>query len=881
MSEDGSPSETYDQLFERASDAHFGLPVVSSKLVMPQLPNTFVARPRVLSSLSRAPWNFCLLQAPAGYGKTIAAIEIVKSMTNFEVAWLSLDQFDSAELGFWVHLAASIDRAHRGLLRGLSNSPSWRPKHGGAQLAASLLGAISSESHLVIVLDDLHHIRSRAVWDQLSFFLDRLPNSVVVLATSRALPPLPIERWTIQQKALTVDERILRFDTSETSELVSHLGHSDLGPDDIVDLVERSEGWAVGLILETLTRDRPCQSETVKNRRRDGPTRAVVSYLTTEVLDGMSAEDREFLLSLSVLDTFDNDLCRKVTGERDAGLRLRSLQIANLFMMPVDELAGRFRLHHSLREMLLEELDSRDPGRVVELQRNAAAAAEARGEVMLQIHHLVQAGEHAEAVQLMIAYAFRQGSLATARELIESFPEQFLHEDPTRMLDIALMHFFAGNWTMAKRWCDQVASTLEAGPSPLRARLELYRTWTHGGVGDGESAARSLNRSLAAGICNDEALVALAILTVVRLHILFTNDKEAAAAWLDKAAHVPAEFVHTHSIAIPALTAALEFSRGEPRRAETLARRALAAADELEAPPAPPVLEALLALTDVLIESGRLSDAAIMVQQAEELASQVAPLAYTAHIELRRIELEAATRGAAAGAFAADRAVARLNQRGLATTLSDRLIGRHAYWLLKSGDVRGAKRNYLTLRPSPTRCIIEALLHCHDDSSNATDHTNRAFSSFVDTKYWSFAQRLEIELIHSATNGYSNVCDIVDHADGLAWTVVRQGEPLLRRLASEADRTKRSTIVDLMERSHQFSAAFRPTDAATRGLLTDRERALLDLLPSCLTYSEMASELSISVNTVKSNLKALYRKLGASTRSEAVRRATAAELLGS
>jgi len=52
--------------------------------------------------------------------------------------------------------------------------------------------------------------------------------------------------------------------------------------------------------------------------------------------------------------------------------------------------------------------------------------------------------------------------------------------------------------------------------------------------------------------------------------------------------------------------------------------------------------------------------------------------------------------------------------------------------------------------------------------------------------------------------------------------------------------------------------------------LTDRERSVLMLLPTMMSNAEIADELFVSVNTVKVHLKSLYRKLGVSSRREAV-----------
>ena len=393
------------------------------------------------------------MNAPAGYGKTTAVVEALATEKTGGVAWLSIDAYDATELSFWVHLAASIDLVRPGVLRQLADGSSAIAELDGIKLAATLLGALQPEDELTIVFDDLHHLASRALWEQLSFFLERLPPGCRAIGTTRSAIPLPVERWQSQQRMTVIDQQILRFDTTEATRLVAEITQQGMTEAEVDQLVARSEGWAVGLIFEALTSAKTFSSDGPGSRETPRPSRTVINYLATEVLDTLSVDDRQFLLSISVLDEFDNDLCRRVTGETDAGERLRSLQVANLFLVPVGDAAGRFRFHHLFRELLLEELDRRDPGRRIALHRRAAEAAAANGSAVLQIHHLIEAGDTAVAFDLVVHHARQEGSLVTARELINVFPDSFLYEDPRRMLDYALVLGLAGDWEMAEHWC--------------------------------------------------------------------------------------------------------------------------------------------------------------------------------------------------------------------------------------------------------------------------------------------------------------------------------------------------------------------------------------------------------------------------------------------
>jgi LuxR family transcriptional regulator, maltose regulon positive regulatory protein len=78
------------------------------------------------------------------------------------------------------------------------------------------------------------------------------------------------------------------------------------------------------------------------------------------------------------------------------------------------------------------------------------------------------------------------------------------------------------------------------------------------------------------------------------------------------------------------------------------------------------------------------------------------------------------------------------------------------------------------------------------------------------------------------------------------------------------------------------SAESVPTPAPPPALidrLTRREQTVLRYLPSLMTYEEIALDLYVSSNTVKTHVNGIFRKLGVSGRRQAVRRARELQLL--
>jgi LuxR family maltose regulon positive regulatory protein len=814
-----------------------------------------------------------VLLAPAGYGKTTATVAALIESGSDDAAWLSIDAYDSTELSFWAHLAAAIDGVRPGILRMLAESSERAFGLGGSQMAASLVSALDADGELTLVFDDLHRLKSNALWEQLTYFLERLPLGVRVIAMTRSMPSLPVERWQIEGRAVVVDEQTLRFNVSEAAGLVEGLGEGNASPDEIAELVSRSEGWAVGLLFEAITQQSQNDPESPVAQADKRPSRTVINYLAREVLNELKVEDREFLLSISVLDEFDNGLCRQITGESDAGLRLRSLQVAHLFLVPVDERAERFRFHHLFRDLLLGELESRDPGRLIELHRCAAEAARANGDFPGQIHHLIDAGDRVEAFDAMVQlHAAQAGSVASARELVARFPNEFILEDPHRMLEYSFIYVSAGDFEMADQWCDRAEAALDEDDA-LRARLDFQRFIIHGGRGETQAALDALDRSLQMGGRNPLDDLTTARLTApmaARIHIL-RRDSQAASLWLEKARHSSRQFDHIHHETIPALSAFIQFFAGDLKGAERLARQSLSAGEHLATPPGILALEALLVLSDVLVESGRLDEAASVLDRAEVIATQLAPPAYLVAYALARVELTAATQGPAPAVVQAALAVTRFKGRYLGADLTNLLVAKHSYWLLADGRTSEASRLSETLPLGPFRSILRAKLAI---LAGREHEVTRILAGSHD---WPAPERIEAELVCDAATNFTNLSEILERADGFTWTVIKQGEDLLGQLAAISGDPGRSNhaVAHVLEAAAAFDVTYRTGErgVVTGGPLTDREDALLRLLSSHLSYAEIAAESFISVNTVKSNLKTVYRKLGVSSRSEAVQRA--------
>ena len=194
------------------------------------------------------------------------------------------------------------------------------------EFVSGLLTAWSAVTDpLVIVLDDVHQLRSAEIAEDLGFVIEHLPGCSRMLLTSRVDPHLPVSRWRGRGWLAEVRQRDLALTLPETAELFTALGEHRLNASDVERLWRRTEGWAGGLRLAAAgLKDRADISAAVAEF--SGRTPVVADLLADELLHRAPKELSEFLLRTSVADVLDAGLCDALSGRGDSAGVLRRME---------------------------------------------------------------------------------------------------------------------------------------------------------------------------------------------------------------------------------------------------------------------------------------------------------------------------------------------------------------------------------------------------------------------------------------------------------------------------------------------------------------------------------------------------------------------------
>ena len=603
--------------------------LVATKLHVPEPREGFVARPELVARLvSSRGRRLALVCAPAGWGKTVLLTQWRASERESRAfAWVSLDSGDADPVRFWGYVIGALRTVDPGVGESaLSALPAAGPDLAEVVVAPLINDLAASACEMVLVLDDYHLVRGEAIHDSVAFLLRHLPPGVQLALATRADPPLPLARLRAAGEVTEIRAAELAFGDAEAAMLLNGTLELGLEPVDVDLLRSRTEGWAAGLQLAGLSLQRQ-EDRHAFVEAFAGDERQIGEYLH-EVLAEQSPELRAFVLRTSILERMCASLCDAVTGDGDAAARLADVERANLFLVGLDVRGEWFRYHHLFRDLLRHELSRVAPESVAELQRRACAWHREHGDVDEAIEHATQAGDIAEAGELVAQQWRRLSSLGqgeTVVRWIDGLPLEAVLGDARLCLARGWTALYLGSLETVERW--RLAA--EAAPPPAQlyhdvpsvganaAMLEALHANVTGNVGAGIEAA---HRSLA--LHPDEETPSFGSASVVLGICLYDAGRYAEAVQaLERGIQVlPDENWLTPFFVGLGCLAAAYVDLGEIDRAERAASEADRIVDELRVHEAPWVTRTRLARGKLLELRGDLAAAEAAFRRAIVLA---------------------------------------------------------------------------------------------------------------------------------------------------------------------------------------------------------------------------------------------------------------------
>ncbi len=429
--------------------------LLASKLAPPQLPISFVERPRLLSELDAVHTHpFTLVSASAGSGKTtllsawtVSFREAPRSRAAGRepaFAWLSLEASDNEPIRFWISVIAALRTClPRVGKRTLALLHSPESPLLSTSLTNLLNDLIQGSGDIILILDDYHVISDPIIHDSLLFLIDHLPPTLHLVLATRTDPELPISRFRVRGQMVEVRSSDLRFTQEEaTSFLLQRMG-LPLSEEDVATLHQRTEGWIAGLQLAALSlRKRQDLSAWVSDFA--GSSRYLLDYVQQDILAQLPDPLQHFLLQTSLVTRMNAALCQAITAgpsREKSQEMLEEVERANLFVVPLDEQRQWYRYHDLFREALRARLHAAQPELVSLLHIRAARWYETQGEWRAAIAHALAAPDYPLAASLMEQAApqfWLSGEASTVHSWVLTLPDPVLCAHTRLALDAAL-----------------------------------------------------------------------------------------------------------------------------------------------------------------------------------------------------------------------------------------------------------------------------------------------------------------------------------------------------------------------------------------------------------------------------------------------------------
>ncbi len=872
-------------------------PPLVTQFTPPPPPFGFVERPRLRAHLERGLQEpVTLVCGPAGSGKTT----LLSSALREGAAWASLEPGDDEPSRFWGAVLTALRTA--GAVPPDSALDALAPPvHESRTAFVPLLVNALAElpQPVVLALDELQAVRSRECLAQLGFLVLHAPPTLRLVLSTRADPALPLHVLRVRGRLIEIRAADLAFTEGEAAELMR--AHGLELPDRLVRaLCARTEGWGAGLRLAALSLQGRENPERFVSQFA-GDDRAVGDYLLAEVLDRQPPPLRDFLLRTSIVDRVCGDLADALTGEGSGADMLIALERTNGFVLGVDQHSVWFRYHRLFAKLLRTRARSELGGELQGLHDRAARWYADRGAESHALRHAVEAADWDLAIEVVTQHwleLFVRGQGGAIRALVDTLPPERLQQDAELAAALACTALDARDGDAAELHLAHAELAAERLPAARRRRyletLALARLYLARLEGDFDAALAAADTLLVEASGHDglpdEERLTLVHATLGEVALWAHRIDRAGEELRQAVALADAARLEYVSVAARSNLALLELMTDGVGGGTEHARAAIELAERRgwSAIPQTACAHAALAMSaffdikpDEAAEHLARAYAAATGTPSRQLQFVLVHLDARLKLALGHPEealrlfdrFEVAFRTGTPPPY--ERAsMAAMRARAFAT-IGDAEAARAALasaaeepWLVI--DVAAARLELAAGEPAAAAERLAAAVDSHKFETHTITGVELAVLRAVacDEAGDPAAGRvLERALELAETSGHR-------------WPFIEAGrrmEALLRSQIRQGT-SHRAVAGELLD-AFADRAPARHAVAPLLEPLSDREQAILRYLPTTLSNREIAAELFVTTNTVKTHLRSIYRKLDVARRREAVERARDLRLL--
>ncbi|MEZ4519370.1 MAG: LuxR C-terminal-related transcriptional regulator [Chloroflexota bacterium] len=872
--------------------------LLRTKLYCPPVPKDMLVRSRLLEQMdSYLSQQVILVHAPAGYGKSTLVSQWFEHL-DYPVAWVSLDEYDRDPRTFVAYLLAAVNDVFPEIGESTHDLLASPPNIPFKVMADALIGDLEDlSSPLFLALDDFHEVRGSDAESIVERLIKYMPPNLHLVLVCRARPQLPLSRLKLQQQMGEISTDDLRLQKGEARELITRLAGHRVDAGTIELLESRTEGWVVGLYLAGLSLRG--NGDLDLNRLMDArDSNLVFNYLIEEVTGLIPSDLHDFLIRTSILDRFSPELCSailpQIVSSEDALATLRRIETANLFLIPLDNRHGWYRYHHLFRHTLNRFLEAEvSSEEIALLHERASHWFESSGMISDAIRHAVAAGDDIGAAQIAENHYSEALNVEDWNRIVnwlELLPMSVMDRPAVLMMQAWVYHFSWRTGTAAKTAqlakdgladCDLDSARI----SRLRAEADVFNAealFTDGDLRLAEFASSALtnlppNMIFAQGLAEfytavgfqqagrvEEGVAFLKerlalnghqpdsrifrlLLGLCAVH-LFEGDLQALESSVKNYYDISLQAGNQLSLAWAMMVlGTLVYERNDLPAAEIWFSKLVQLRNLANVKA---VVDGFIGLVLTLMDGGRLDDAEDILNRFRVFLVETGSLSFMSFVESLEARMSLARRRTQPGNNGAVYTYKPAQRIPIKLSFLEIPLVTAARTLIAEGSLESLEkaRDYLYVvcgevnkihearRLVEVNALLSVVLSGLGDDSGALD-------------------ALSVALEQGEPGGYVR-------------SIVNAGPKLVPLLAKLRDRGEHVVYI-----THLLQALDDPTvvgGSALEILLTNREMEVLERLALRQSNKEIATELYLSPLTVKRHTQSLFRKLGASSRREAV-----------
>jgi ATP/maltotriose-dependent transcriptional regulator MalT len=889
--------------------------LLTTKFHIPLPDPTLVPRPHLIQQMNAGLHSkLILLTAPAGFGKTTLIStwlhqtrQSTHSPPNLSrIVWLSLDANDNDPIRFARYLVNALQgieaKIGEGLLSALASPGEISYENGLTSLVNELT---TFQKDAILVLDDYHVIQSQSIHQILNFLLEHLPPPIHLVIASRTEPPFPLSRMRVRKQITEIHAQDMRFSLEEVTTFFSQTMKIDLALQDMELLHDRTEGWIAALQLAAISiQGEREKSHLIKNF--SGNQQLIMEYLVDEVLSQLPPPLEEFLLSTSILQRMNAELCNAVLGINNSHTFLAKLYQMNLFLVSLDTHQRWSRYHHLFIDLLQGQLaHSRSEQTICALHHRAAQWHQTTGTLEEALHHYLAAGDFEQAAVLIeenIADIFSRSQVPILLNWIRKIPEEIVRQHPWIDISRAYTLALASKTEESAMLLNDLESRILPGTpqvAELRGNIAAIRAYLANLHGDVDCITEEAERAEA--LLPKTALLARGLLAYALSDTYFTFDDMVHTTQALTEMHRIGEKTHQLLLTVPALCQLAEVKKvqGQLHQARQYYQKAYQQMDDHNGLESRVRCAYEFGMADLLRQLDQLDAAVEHAMIGMAYREKLGGYLLVGDLTLMKIHQ---ARGDMQGAINALHTAEQLMQTHpfqLSTIFSFRAslviqylqmghieMARHYASLCKNMTAREQIASAWLLFAENNYADALRILEQQEKLTIAGERQGHLLKILCLKAISQKALRFHAKALHTLSSAVS-----LARAQGYRRVFLDMGTPmyeLLRTLDKQLSHNDEyiTGLLDAFadqersESTFSWSAARANSMSLSQtGQLTAREVEVLRLVAQGLTNKEIANKLIVAPSTIKQHLKHIFSKLNVHNRTQAVTRAQELELL--